>query len=200
MRVVRKFGYSTKMQLLFVYLISMFLHCFVQTTNLQTNNRQNMEIKQTIRVVFWIFWQDNTIPQRFISGIRVCEILFHVTSACLEFFSKKLSRPLRHVCVWPKVVMENHTHTAAVHGKSQTLIQNNLYLLQNGFQLIVLAKLHLKQPAHSSLRLFPTRKIHIWNVAFIPIVWWTELKWKRKKRTPSMSSAALSELVTKTGL
>ena len=80
------------------------------------------------------------------------------------------------------------------------LIQNILYLLQREFKPIVLAKLHLKQPAHSSLRLFPTRKIHIWNVAFIPIVWWTELKWKRKKRTPSMSSAALSELVTKTGL
>ena len=80
------------------------------------------------------------------------------------------------------------------------LIQINLYLLQREFKPIVLAKLHLKQPAHSSLRLFPTRKIHIWNVAFIPIVWWTELKWKRKKRTPSMSSAALSELVTKTGL
>ena len=30
------------------------------------------------------------------------------------------TRPLRHV--WPEVVMENHTHTPAVHGKSHTYV------------------------------------------------------------------------------
>ena len=35
--------------------------------------------------------------------------------SCLKIIP---TRPLRHV--WPEVVMENHTHTPAVHGKSHT--------------------------------------------------------------------------------
>ena len=35
--------------------------------------------------------------------------------SCLKIIP---TRPLRHV--WPEVVMENHTHTPVVHGKSHT--------------------------------------------------------------------------------
>ena len=36
-------------------------------------------------------------------------------NSCLKIIP---TRPLRHV--WPEVVMENHTHTPAVHGKSHS--------------------------------------------------------------------------------
>ena len=40
-------------------------------------------------------------------------------TSCLKIIP---TRPLRHV--WPEVVMENHTHTPAVHGKSHSLDQH----------------------------------------------------------------------------
>jgi hypothetical protein len=42
-------------------------------------------------------------------------MIFHEQQECGNGFP---SQPLRHV--WPEVVMENHAHTPAVHGKSHT--------------------------------------------------------------------------------
>ena len=44
------------------------------------------------------------------------------------------TRPLRHV--WPEVVMENHTHTLAVHGKSHIMWTPINYSLWCMLQLI----------------------------------------------------------------
>ena len=51
---------------------------------------------------------------------RVCTVSECLLSTCgfAALASKSMTCSLRHV--WPEVVMENHTHTSAVHGKSQT--------------------------------------------------------------------------------
>ena len=89
------------------------------------------------------------------------------------------TRPLRHV--WPKIVMENHTHTPAVNGKSHTYIKvekidnynnvskNFLHKWSNPSEQNYFALIALRYIPHIVLTLVTTTKFLIFR--YIVLIW-----------------------------
>ena len=57
-----------------------------------------------------------SLPLATSASVDVSELVFKHEWRSLECLKTILTHPLRHP--WPEVVMGNHTHTSAVHGKS----------------------------------------------------------------------------------
>ena len=64
------------------------------------------------KLTLWV-WEEWDVVSIEIKDYMLCALGPQLHHLCLKIIP---TRPLRHV--WPEVVMENHTHTPAVHGKS----------------------------------------------------------------------------------